>query len=82
MRVSRACCTILWVAFSALAGSATAQSYPTKPVRWVIPFPPGGGSDVTGRVVATALSERLGKQVIVDNRAGAGGERPRLDQRH
>ena len=39
----------------------------------IIPFPPGGGSDVAGRVVATALSERLGKQVIVDNRAGAGG---------
>ena len=39
----------------------------------IIPFPPGGGSDVTGRVVATALSERLGQQVIVDNRAGAGG---------
>ena len=39
----------------------------------IIPFPPGGGSDVTGRVVATALGERLGKQVIVDNRAGAGG---------
>jgi tripartite-type tricarboxylate transporter receptor subunit TctC len=39
----------------------------------IIPFPPGGGSDVTGRVVATALSERLGRQVVVDNRAGAGG---------
>jgi tripartite-type tricarboxylate transporter receptor subunit TctC len=39
----------------------------------IIPFPPGGGSDVAGRVVATALGERLGKQVIVDNRAGAGG---------
>jgi len=50
-----------------------AQDYPTKPIRMIIPFPPGGGSDVTGRVVATALSERLGRQVIVDNRAGAGG---------
>jgi tripartite-type tricarboxylate transporter receptor subunit TctC len=53
--------------------SAAAQDYPAKPIRMIIPFPPGGGSDVTGRVVATALSERLGKQVIVDNRAGAGG---------
>jgi tripartite-type tricarboxylate transporter receptor subunit TctC len=50
-----------------------AQDYPTKPIRMIIPFPPGGGSDVTGRAVATALGERLGKQVIVDNRPGAGG---------
>jgi tripartite-type tricarboxylate transporter receptor subunit TctC len=57
----------------ALMTSVAAQDYPAKPIRMIIPFPPGGGSDVTGRVVATALSERLGKQVIVDNRAGAGG---------
>ncbi len=57
----------------ALTTTVTAQDYPTKPIRMIIPFPPGGGSDVTGRVVATALGERLGKQVIVDNRAGAGG---------
>src|SRR5688500_17702816 len=57
----------------ALAISVAAQEYPTKPIRMIIPFPPGGGSDVTGRVVATALGERLGRQVIVENRAGAGG---------
>jgi len=56
-----------------LAAPAAAQDYPIKPIRMIIPFPPGGGSDVTGRVVATALSERLGRQVVVDNRAGAGG---------
>ena len=50
-----------------------AQDYPSKPIRMIIPFPPGGGSDVTGRVVATALSERLGRQMVIDNRAGAGG---------
>jgi tripartite-type tricarboxylate transporter receptor subunit TctC len=59
--------------YLALTAFVTAQDYPTRPVRMIIPFPPGGGSDVTGRAVATALSERLGKQVIVDNRAGAGG---------
>ena len=53
--------------------SADAQNYPTKPIRMIVPFPPGGGSDVTGRVVAAALGERVGTQVIVDNRAGAGG---------
>jgi tripartite-type tricarboxylate transporter receptor subunit TctC len=58
----------------ALTTVAAAQDYPTKPVRLIIPFPPGGSNDVVGRVFATYLGERLGKQVIVDNRgAGAGG---------
>jgi tripartite-type tricarboxylate transporter receptor subunit TctC len=57
----------------ALAGSAAAQDYPTKPVRLIIPFPPGGSNDVVGRMIATRLGERLGKQVVVDNRGGAGG---------
>jgi tripartite-type tricarboxylate transporter receptor subunit TctC len=58
----------------ALSTAAMAQDYPTKPIRMVIPFPPGGSNDVVGRLFATHLSERLGKQVIVDNRgAGAGG---------
>src|SRR4051794_25904990 len=58
----------------ALTAVAAAQDYPTKPVRLIIPFPPGGSNDVVGRVFATKLAERLGKQVIVDNRgAGAGG---------
>jgi tripartite-type tricarboxylate transporter receptor subunit TctC len=56
-----------------LTASVAAQEYPTKPIRMIVPFPPGGGSDVAGRVVGAALSERLGKQVIVDNRPGAGG---------
>jgi tripartite-type tricarboxylate transporter receptor subunit TctC len=58
----------------ALTTSVAAQSdYPNRPVRLIIPFPPGGSNDVVGRVIATHLGERLGKQVIVDNRAGAGG---------
>ena len=57
----------------ALAGGAAAQDYPTKPVRLIIPFPPGGSNDVVGRMIATQLGERLGKQVVVDNRGGAGG---------
>src|SRR5262245_64005263 len=56
-----------------LTAAAAAQDYPTKPVRLIIPFPPGGSNDVVGRVIATHLGERLGKQVVVDNRAGAGG---------
>src|SRR5262245_19308588 len=57
----------------ALTTAVAAQDYPNKPVRLIIPFPPGGSNDVVGRLIATHLGERLGKQVIVDNRAGAGG---------
>ena len=68
---------LLWLAATVCAFTLTvtvaAQDYPTKPIRMIVPFPPGGGSDVAGRVVGAALSERLGKQVIVDNRPGAGG---------
>jgi hypothetical protein len=47
-------------------------SYPTKPIRLIIPFPPGGSSDIVGRPIAIKLSERLGKSVFIDNRGGAG----------
>ena len=57
----------------ALTVSAAAQDYPSKPVRMVVPFPPGALNDTVGRVIAAELSERLGKQFIVDNRGGAGG---------
>ena len=52
---------------------AAADSYPGKPVRLIIPWPPGGSNDLVGRPIAAELSERLGKQVVVDNRGGAGG---------
>ncbi len=60
-------------AAGAAAATAGAQAYPTKPIRVIIPFPPGGGSDVIGRVVAQSLGDRLGTQMVIDNRAGAGG---------
>ena len=50
-----------------------AQSWPTKPVRMIIAFPPGGPTDLVSRVLAQKLSEQLGQQVIVDNKPGAGG---------
>ena len=56
------------------AGTAFAQSYPTKPIRMMIGFPPGGGTDIIGRIVAQKLGEALGQQIIVDNRGGASGQ--------
>lgn len=52
---------------------AWAQAYPSKPVRWVIPFPPAGNYDVTSRLVGEAMGRRLGQTVVADNRPGAGG---------
>ena len=52
-------------------GVAAAQDYPTKPLRLIVPFPPGGSNDVVGRLIAAQLSERLGKPVVTDNRGGS-----------
>jgi tripartite-type tricarboxylate transporter receptor subunit TctC len=56
-----------------LLATAFAQDYPNRPVRLIVPFPPGGSNDVVGRLVAMQLSTQLGQQVFVDNRGGAGG---------
>jgi len=67
-------CMILFPCALALAaGAASAQSFPTKPVRLIIGSPPGGGNDIVGRILAQKLSESLGQHVIVDNRGGANG---------
>ena len=56
-----------------VSGSAFAQQYPSKPVRVVVPFPPGGVTDTAGRLIAQKLSERLGHQFYIENISGAGG---------
>ena len=60
---------LLWVF---LSGSALAQSYPSKPIRYIVPFPPGGSSDLISRAIAPRLSERLGQPVVIENMPGAG----------
>jgi len=56
-----------------LPSPASAEDYPSRPIRLIIPFPPGGSNDVVGRIIANQLGRKLGQQVFVDNRAGAGG---------
>jgi tripartite-type tricarboxylate transporter receptor subunit TctC len=58
---------------SALTGPASAQAWPNKPIRMIVPFPAGGGTDFIARVAAKQLTEKLGQQVVVENRGGANG---------
>jgi tripartite-type tricarboxylate transporter receptor subunit TctC len=63
----------LCVAALLQAGAASAQAWPAKPIRLMVPFPPGGSTDIVARIVAQKLGERLGQPLVIENRGGAGG---------
>jgi len=64
---------IIAIAIALGPTGAIAQTYPTKPIRFLVPFGPGGVGDITARVVAQKMSDQMGQQIIIDNRPGAGG---------
>jgi tripartite-type tricarboxylate transporter receptor subunit TctC len=57
----------------ALCGAATAQTWPSKPITFVVPFPAGGGTDAFARPLAAQLDTQLGQRIVIENRGGAGG---------
>ena len=70
----RTCLSLLGLLVASFAGlgSAFALDYPTRPVHWIVPYPPGGATDILARLLGNKLSERLGQQFIIENKAGAG----------
>ncbi len=71
-RARAATCALLSLTLSGLAETALAQAYPSKTVRMIVPFAPGGNTDIIARIVAPGMSKSLGQQIIIDNRGGAG----------
>ena len=65
--------TLVALLLAVCAGGVSAQAWPSKPVRFVVPYPPGGSNDVLTRITAQAMAPGLGQQIVIDNRGGAGG---------
>src|SRR3954466_2842791 len=66
-----ACITTAVGALASVDGTAQSRAYPTKPIRFIVPYPPGGTTDIVARGIGAKMSERVGQQVVIDNRGGA-----------
>src|SRR5215208_7158748 len=66
------CLAVIGLSTAASIGSVSAADYPTRPVKWVVGYPPGGATDIIARLIGQRLSERLGQQVVIENKPGAG----------
>ncbi len=71
--IARSILLAVSLALTGVQPALAAEAYPTRPIRLIVPFPPGGGTDIMGRLVESHLTEKLGVQTVVDNRGGAGG---------
>ena len=72
MKVLVAAFLTLFTALAYISEAAAAEAYPVRTIRWIVPYPPGGTTDILARIMGQRLSERLGQQVLIDNRPGAG----------
>ena len=63
----------VFVALGALTGAASAQTYPSRPITIIVPYPPGGATDTIGRIMQDSLSQSLGQPIVLENIGGAGG---------
>lgn len=71
--ITRTCLSLVTLLSALLCGSVLAQSYPSKPIRLILPFPPGSPSDMVGRTIGQKIASQIGQSVVADNRPGAGG---------
>ena len=69
------CLAVIGLSTTASIGSVSAADYPTRPVKWVVGYPPGGATDIIARLIGQRLSERLGQQFVIENKGGASGIR-------
>src|SRR5262245_1521965 len=72
MRHARILATLVFAA-TLLAGAATAQTYPSRPITLIVPFPPGGATDAIARIIQDSMSQSLGQPIVIENIGGAGG---------
>ena len=66
------CLAVIGLSAAPSMGGALASDYPTRPVKWVVGYPPGGATDIIARLIGQRLSERLGQQFVIENKPGAG----------